>query len=81
MQTRREFLERVAAVSVATASANAPLTSIAAPAVKPDGSARRTRGVVQTVLGPIPASKLGFTLPHKHICERQRGRAKRPVCQ
>ena len=51
MQTRREFLERVAAVSVATASANAPLTSIAAPAVKPNGSARRTRGVVQTVLG------------------------------
>ena len=45
MQTRREFLERVAAVSVATASANAPLTSIAAPAVKPNGSARRTRGV------------------------------------
>ena len=73
MQTRREFLERVAAVSVATASANAPLTSIAAPAVKPNGSARRACGGVQTVLGPIPASKLGFTLPHEHICASSAG--------
>ena len=30
--------------------------------------AQRKPGVVQTVLGPIDAAKLGFTLPHEHIC-------------
>lgn len=26
-------------------------------------------GIAQTVLGPLDASKLGFTLPHEHVAE------------
>ena len=66
METRRDFLAQIAGAGVAatmgypasasnaTASANAGLP--------------RNRGIIQTVLGPIDASKLGFTLPHEHIC-------------
>lgn len=32
------------------------------------GSRAARAGVVQTVLGPLDASKLGFTLTHEHIC-------------
>ena len=45
----------------------------------PRASAVAHAGVVQTVLGPLDASKLGFTLTHEHICsspsERFGGRA------
>jgi phosphotriesterase-related protein len=34
----------------------------------PSGSKVVHAGVVQTVLGPLDASKLGFTLTHEHIC-------------
>jgi phosphotriesterase-related protein len=40
---------------------------------------RARASVVQTVLGPLDASKLGFTLTHEHIClnrQGQSGRAK-----
>lgn len=37
------------------------LGAVAAP------SAAEKEPIVQTVLGPIPASKLGFTLPHEHV--------------
>ena len=33
----------------------------------------RRRGIVHTVRGPIDASKLGFTLPHEHICASSAG--------
>jgi len=61
MTTRREFLTQAAGASVAAAAAS--------PAVAQSITrlARRTPGVVQTVQGPIDASKLGFTLPHEHI--------------
>jgi predicted metal-dependent phosphotriesterase family hydrolase len=52
--TRRTFLRNAALLTVA-ASANALPTSQA-----PDM-------FVQTVLGPIPASELGFTLVHEHV--------------
>jgi len=32
-------------------------------------TSRPTEGVAQTVLGPLSASKLGFTLPHEHIAD------------
>ncbi|HTD95859.1 MAG TPA: hypothetical protein VK627_02990 [Edaphobacter sp.] len=52
--TRRTFL-RDAALLTVVASANALPTS-------------QAQGMfVQTVLGPIPASKLGFTLVHEHV--------------
>ena len=35
--------------------------------------ARRAPGIVQTVRGPLDASKLGFTLPHEHICVSSAG--------
>ena len=52
--TRRAFLRDAALLTVG-ASANALPTSHA-----PDM-------FVQTVLGPIPASELGFTLAHEHV--------------
>jgi phosphotriesterase-related protein len=61
--TRRGFLHRAAAAGVAATSlgslADAPQ---AAESSRPDGA-----GTVQTVLGPINAADLGFTLPHEHI--------------
>lgn len=60
IMTRREFLTQATGASLAAATGEAvawqPITSLA-----------RRPGVVQTVRGPISASKLGFTLPHEHI--------------
>jgi len=66
MTNRREFLERTAA------------TGIAAVILRPVAGTSETAGVnrlpgqagiAQTVLGPLDASKLGFTLPHEHIAD------------
>jgi len=54
MTTRREFLMQAAATSVVAASA-------------PTCLAAADAGIVQTVLGPLDASKLGFTLTHEHV--------------
>lgn len=51
--TRRKLL-RDSAFPVAAAAANYPIPEVVEP-------------FVQTVLGPIPASKLGVTLPHEHV--------------
>lgn len=59
MTTRRDFLARAGAASVAALSTGAGRAAV---------TPRRTPGVVQTVLGPLNASKLGFTLTHEHIC-------------
>jgi phosphotriesterase-related protein len=61
LATRREFLSQAAAASIAASSAGVGRTAIAS-------TPQRTEGVVQTVLGPLDASKLGFTLTHEHIC-------------
>ena len=66
METRRTFLAQIAAASVAavaTTRAASP-SGASAPAKAP----LPTHGIVQTVQGPIDAAKLGFTLPHEHIC-------------
>lgn len=52
--TRRKFLRSTALLTVAAA-----VSHRAAPAA--------TEPIVQTVLGPVPAAKLGFTLVHEHI--------------
>ncbi len=52
MTTRREFLSKTVAASVAASWIGVG----------------RAAGVVQSVLGPLDASKLGFTLTHEHIC-------------
>jgi phosphotriesterase-related protein len=58
--SRRDFLTRTAAAGIAAAilrpAAAVSATSKGAPAA-------------QTVLGPLDASKLGFTLPHEHIAD------------
>jgi phosphotriesterase-related protein len=72
MATRREFLGQIAVASVAAASAHAAQALNAAAPVKISPT-QRSRGVVQTVQGPMDASKLGFTLPHEHICASSAG--------
>ena len=61
VSTRREFLTQLASASALAIAPNvwSPLTH--------DGHALRAPRLVQTVLGPIDPSKLGFTLPHEHI--------------
>jgi phosphotriesterase-related protein len=55
MTTRREFLLRATAAGVAALSGLQ--------------SAHAAKGrVVETVLGPLDVSKLGFTLSHEHVC-------------
>lgn len=64
MASRREFLLQSVAACVSTAVATR-MTYAA--------NVRRAPGVVQTVQGPLDASKLGFTLPHEHICVSSAG--------
>jgi phosphotriesterase-related protein len=65
MGSRREFLAQVAGASVA-AAAQRSLREKAS-------SIGRRPGGVQTVLGPIDADQLGFTLPHEHMCASSAG--------
>jgi phosphotriesterase-related protein len=60
LTTRREFLTQTTAAGVLAA------TSVQCGHAPKAGA--NPGGVVQTVLGPIDASKLGFTLTHEHIC-------------
>lgn len=64
MTTRRKFLGQMAGLAAASAS----ITRISK-AQTPPISAPRNHAIVQTVLGPVDASKLGFTLPHEHIAD------------
>jgi len=63
---RREFLMQTFAASLMASA-----SSIAAPTQA--RNTPRPKSIVQTVLGPIDASKLGFTLPHEHICPSSAG--------
>lgn len=53
---RRDFVHALGFAAVAQCCARAQGGSGGAPA-----------GVIQTVLGPVPAAELGFTLPHEHV--------------
>ena len=66
MSSRREFVRQVMGSGIAAVTANAALVAqVAAPTqARPN---RRPRGIVQTVRGPVDASRLGFTLPHEHV--------------
>lgn len=63
MTTRREFLRVTTAASAAAAL----------PGATPSRPTAQQPGVVQTVRGPLEASKLGFTLPHEHVCVSSAG--------
>ncbi|HJU64140.1 MAG TPA: hypothetical protein VJ596_00625, partial [Gemmatimonadaceae bacterium] len=73
MTTRRDFLAQTAAVSVVAISPLQVLEVVKTPAHRRVGSSGSAPGVVQTVRGPVDASKLGFTLPHEHICASSAG--------
>jgi phosphotriesterase-related protein len=55
MDNRRDFLVQMSAAAAATWPVEA--------------SAQARAGTVQTVLGPLDAGRLGFTLPHEHIAD------------
>jgi phosphotriesterase-related protein len=65
MTNRREFLKRTAAAGIAAA--------ICQPALEAAGADGQSAGIAQTVLGPLEASKLGFTLSHEHIADGTEG--------
>jgi phosphotriesterase-related protein len=64
MASRRDFLKQAIAGVAAAAAAGAVPSAFAGASAAPS---RRARGLVQTVQGPLEASKLGFTLPHEHL--------------
>ena len=67
MTTRREFLTHATAAGVLAATSDQIADASKAGTNQADSKVAHA-GVVQTVLGPIDASKLGFTLTHEHIC-------------
>jgi phosphotriesterase-related protein len=67
MATRREFLLQTTAAGVA-AAASLRIAHAAKANASKDGPKAARSGVVETVLGPLDVSKLGFTLSHEHVC-------------
>jgi len=67
MLTRREFLMQSAAAAIAAPATVSAASAENAHALSQTAPSRRTPGIVQTVQGPLDASKLGSTLPHEHI--------------
>ena len=67
MTTRREFLLRTAAAGV-VAAASLPVADATQARISKDEPNVAGAGVVETVLGPLAVSKLGFTLSHEHVC-------------
>lgn len=66
MKDRREFLKQMIETSIAATIL--PRGVGASDAVEANGWPRHA-GLAQTVLGPLEASKLGFTLTHEHIAD------------
>jgi phosphotriesterase-related protein len=67
MTTRREFLMRTTAAGAVAAASFRIAHAAKANASKGRPEVARV-GVVETVLGPLDVSKLGFTLSHEHVC-------------
>lgn len=70
MMTRREFLMQTAASGVVAATSVHAARAATPPQAPPTPRSPR---VVQTVQGPLDPSKLGFTLPHEHVCASSAG--------
>ena len=64
MATRREFIAQLSEAGISALAAASCAPNRAAPQPRTGG---RTPGFVQTVLGPIDATKMGVTLPHEHL--------------
>ncbi len=69
MSTRREFLRQTSAASIMAATSQLSYSNNNTPVKR----TARTPGIVQTIQGPLDASKLGFTLPHEHILASSAG--------
>jgi phosphotriesterase-related protein len=67
MITRREFLWRTTAAGI-VAAASSRIAHAAKATASSDGPKVAGAGAVETVLGPLDVSKLGFTLSHEHVC-------------
>jgi len=67
MTTRREFLMRTTAAGVLAAE-SFQIAHASKANANTDASRVARASVVQTVLGPLDVSKLGFTLSHEHVC-------------
>ncbi|HEU5408485.1 MAG TPA: twin-arginine translocation signal domain-containing protein [Nitrospira sp.] len=67
MISRREFLLQTTAGGV-VAVTSSPVVHAAKAIAGNDGPKLAGADVVETVLGPIDVSKLGFTLSHEHVC-------------
>jgi phosphotriesterase-related protein len=67
MITRREFLTRTTAAGI-VATASLRIAHAAKDNTNKDGPNSTRAGAVETVLGPLDVSKLGFTLSHEHVC-------------
>lgn len=68
MTTRREFLLGSACAAVAVAAPTCGSVAATRARVAPVHHGA-IRGTVETVLGPVSASELGYTLTHEHICK------------
>ena len=68
MTNRRAFLKQSAATGFAAAALLRPVTGFSQ-AAHVEGLAASRTGFAQTVLGPLDASKLGFTVVHEHIAD------------
>lgn len=62
MIDRRIFLTQAGSLGL-----SASLAGLANAALNPSIARPRKSGVVQTVLGPIPGDRMGFTAPHEHV--------------
>src|SRR5580704_18716954 len=68
MITRREFLSRTSAAGI-VAVAPTRFAHAAAAYLRKDEPKIVRAGEAETVLGPLDALQLGFTLPHEHIAD------------
>ena len=68
MTTRREFRSEKSAAGVYERHHPSRIAHAANAIAGKDGPKVARAGVVETVLGPLDVSKLGFTLSHEHVC-------------
>lgn len=66
MSTRREFIRQAAIAGVVTTVGH-PIATLVQAAIPDQQAIPEADGIVQTVQGPLDASRLGFTLPHEHL--------------
>jgi len=69
MRSRRAFLKWAGIAGITAPIAQFSPSALGAIGTLGSGPMPRRTGLVQTVLGPLDASKLGVTLPHEHVAD------------